>query len=673
MRVTDGAMFGEIFERANEAFLVFDEHLEIVSVNRAASKLLSATLDTRQPHFADQATLLAAMASASRVGEWTQLRIALAGSEGAHVFDARLRRLRDEPGAHRYIVSLEKKAADRKAFKALRKEVVRAHARSAALEAAKKRLANVIDATQAGCWEWNLKSGYIWVNDYWREMLGLEAEDSAYSIHQWKRLCHSEDINKGWVHIRACLRGKTQTRELEARVRHKNGHWVWVAVTSRIVERHKDGSPAVIAGTQVDITQRKAHERELEQKRLEAEAANIAKSQFLATMSHEIRTPMNGVLGMLDVVLKSQLTAQQCEHIDIARKSAQSLLRILNDVLDFSKFEAGAVNIECVPYSPCRVIEQVMALLGPRAEEKGLRLNIDKSLEIPEILAGDAVRLRQVLINLIGNAIKFTDSGSVEVSARLEKTRNLDQLMITVQDTGIGISDEVTPKLFKHFAQADSSMSRRFGGTGLGLVICKQIVELMGGEIGVRSAEGEGSAFWIAIPAREPESLDAKDPAAPDPEIPVEVIVNAPSMRILAADDHPVNQQVLKLFLVAAGHEVMIVENGQEALHALDHGSFDAIIMDIEMPVMDGVAATKAIRARAGPDRDTPIIAVTAHALAGDREQYLSAGMNDYISKPFNQEDLQSALARIAGIRPSKNAGAEAGAREDTPSKASVA
>jgi two-component system, sensor histidine kinase and response regulator len=672
-RATNMAMFGEVFERANEAYLIFDDNFAIVGVNRAASKLLQTRLDTQRPNFPEQSKVRSALTQASSTGEWTALRMTLAGAEKSDVFDARVRRLRDEPGVIRYIASLNKEGADRGAFRALREEVVNAHARSMAIELTKKRLSNVIDATQAGCWEWDVNSGEIWVNDHWRWMLGLEGDDDeAYSIQQWKLLCHPDDVATGWAHIKACLRERTQTRTLEARVRHQKGHWVWVAISSRIVERQEDGRPAMVAGTQIDITQRMAHERALEEKSVQAEAANIAKSQFLATMSHELRTPMNGVLGMLDVVLKTPLTVQQNEYIDVARSSAQSLLRVLNDVLDFSKLEAGAVDIENIPYSPRKVIEDVTTLLRPKAEEKGLQLKIEKNPDIPGMLDGDGVRLRQVLVNLIGNAIKFTDRGHVEVSAGLGKTRNSEQLMITIRDTGIGISEEAGPKLFKHFAQADSSMSRRFGGTGLGLVICKQIVELMGGEIGVRSEEGKGSAFWFTVPARITASCDAGEAVLKGEKVTAEGAPAARSMRILAADDHPVNQQVLQLFLASAGHEVVMVENGQLAVAAMDTHSFDAIIMDIEMPVMDGVAATKAIRARASADRDTPIIAVTAHALAGDREKYLDAGMNDYVSKPFNQEELQAALARVVEGRAFVDTDAAIGSDNSAPIKMSA-
>ncbi len=665
-------MFGEIFTHANEAYLVLDNHLNVACVNRAASKLLRITIDSDQPVLAEQQKLRAALATASISGGWTPLRLTLDGGDRHHTFDARLRRLRDEPGARRYIVSLDKNNGEREAFKTLRDEVVRSHARSSALKAAKKRLANVIEATQAGCWEWDLKSGSIWVNRHWREMLGLKGEEVQYSINQWKQLCHPVDLVKARDYVKAHLQGETQANEFEMRLRHKNGHWVWVAENSRVVERDEHGRPAIMAGTHIDITERKAHERELEEKRLEAEAANIAKSQFLATMSHEIRTPMNGVLGMLDVVLKSSLTSEQRDHLDIARTSGRSLLRVLNDILDFSKLEAGAVNIECVPYSPRRVIDQVADLLRPRAEENALKLVIEKSEKIPELIYGDPTRLRQVLINLISNAIKFTESGSVEISAAFKDGCDLDRLLITVRDTGIGISEDTKLKLFNPFAQADSSTTRRFGGTGLGLTICKQLIELMDGEIGVESVEGKGSAFWIAIPICEREGCFAKGYAADDAETAIEFMRNAPSMRILAADDHPVNQQVLKLFLTAAGHEAIIVENGREALQALNGNIFDAIIMDIEMPVMDGVAATRAIRSRAGPDRDTPIIAVTANALEGDREKYLSAGMDDYVSKPFDIQNLQAVLSRVANRRSARKTNAEASDFEAGPIKSST-
>jgi PAS domain S-box-containing protein len=665
-------MFGEIFERAKEAYLVLDNHLEVVCCNRAASKLLRATIDTQNPILAEQSKLHTALANASCAGEWLPLQITLSGAESSHTFEARLRRLRDEPALHRYIVILDKGNAKRDAFKTLRDEVVRAHARSATLEAAKKRLANVIEATQAGCWEWDLKSSRIWVNEYWRHMLGLEDDEFECSIKQWKQLCHPDDIARAREHIKAHFRGDARPHDFEVRLRHKKGHWIWVSDNSRVVERDENGRPVTMAGTHIDITQRKTHARELDEKRLEAEAANIAKSQFLAIMSHEIRTPMNGVLGMLDVVNNSQLTTEQRDHVEIARTSAHMLLRVLNDILDFSKLEAGAVDFECVPYSPCQVIDQVAELLRPKAEENRLKLVISKNEGIPDLISGDATRLRQVLMNLVGNAIKFTESGSIEISAAIENGRDLDRLMITVRDTGIGIADEVQPKLFNHFAQADSSMTRRFGGTGLGLAICKQLVELMGGEIGVQSKEGKGSVFWFALPVREPNNCSSKGCIKSDAETSIEVICSTPSMRILAADDHPVNQQVLKCFLAAAGHEAVIVGNGREALQALDDNSFDAILMDIEMPVMDGIAATRAIRSRSGPDRHTPIIAVTANALAGDRERYLSIGMDEYVSKPFDLQNLQAALARVSNNRLTRKTHNGAGISQTAPAKAST-
>jgi len=665
-------MLGEVFERAIEAYIVLDKHLKIVSINRTACNLLQAKTDTQQPELAEHVKLLEALTSASGTSGWMPLKLTLTGPERSHTFYARMRRLRDEPDTQHYIVSLDGSRAERNAFRMLREEVVRANARSATLKVAKKRMANVIEATQAGCWEWDLKSGCIWVNEYWRRMFGLNEDEIGNNIQNWRRICHPDDMDKTEKHLDALINDTAEDSEFEVRFRHKKGHWIWIAETSRVVERDENDVPITVAGIHVEITQRKAHERELEEKRLEAEAANIAKSQFLAIMSHEIRTPMNGVLGMLEVVLKSQITSEQQEHLDIARTSATLLLRILNDILDFSKLEARAVDIECVPYSPCRVIDQVVELLGPRVEENGLKLTIKKSECLPDTLAGDATRLRQVLINLVGNAIKFTKAGNIEISATIETDRKWDRLMITVRDTGIGISNEAQPHLFNHFSQADSSTTRRFGGTGLGLAICSQLVELMGGEIGVESAEGKGSLFWFTIPAREPKTCSPSGCVKDEAETAVDFIGNTPPMRILAADDHPVNQQVLKCFLAAAGHEAIIVGNGLEALHAMDGDQFDAILMDIEMPVMDGIAATSAIRARSGPDHETPIIAVTAHALSGDRERYLDAGMDDYVSKPFNPQELQAALVRVSNHRQSVLTKAVSGNFEKARAKTSL-
>ena len=391
-----------------------------------------------------------------------------------------------------------------------------------------------------------------------------------------------------------------------------------------------------------DITEDVAREAELELRRIEAEAATVAKSQFLAAMSHEIRTPMNGVLGMLDLILASPLPLQQRERARIAQVSARSLLDILNDILDFSKVEAGEVRIGAESVAVRGVIREVIDLMRAGAEQKGLALTYEVARTVPEWIVSDPVRLRQILTNLISNAVKFTDAGWVRVSVAYRT----ETLLVEVEDSGIGIGPEQRERIFDRFVQADSSLARRSGGTGLGLAISKHLVKLMGGEIAVRSIPGSGStfSFSVAAPAGAAPAEAAEKRAS-------EEFADAPvrPMRILLAEDNATNQYLIATYLKAGGHAVTTVENGLDAVRAVRAGGFDALLMDVQMPRMDGPTAARAIRALPGPERAIPIIALTANAMPGDRESYLAAGMSDYVSKPVEIAALTAALRRAGG------------------------
>ncbi len=380
--------------------------------------------------------------------------------------------------------------------------------------------------------------------------------------------------------------------------------------------------------------------RALDRAREDAEAASEAKARFLATMSHELRTPMNGVLGMLEASLRNDLHSDVRDQLTTARESAVGLLQILNDILDFSKIEAGKLAIERAPFSPREQIDIVVSMLAPMAASNSIGFEIEGEDSLPPGMLGDPTRFRQVLVNLIGNAIKFTREGGVTLAASFENGR----MAVEVRDTGIGIDADAINRLFHRFSQADASTTRRFGGTGLGLAICRELVVAMGGEISVASEVGKGSVFRFDLP------VEACEPPAPSVTQVEETVVTR-TLRILVAEDNPVNQKVLRVLLAQSGHRLHFVDNGRRAVEAVQKDAFDLVLMDVHMPVMDGLAATQTIRRREGHGPRIPIIALTANAMAGDREHYLSIGMDDYVSKPIQQNELFAAIARQAQVR----------------------
>jgi PAS domain S-box-containing protein len=487
---------------------------------------------------------------------------------------------------------------------------------------------------------------------------------------------------RAWQDEREVMRSGPPLVGQEEKEVLRDGRERWVS-TTKLPFLDPDGKVLGTFGISRDISGRKRAEQELERAKEAAEAANRAKSAFLATMSHEIRTPMNGILGMTALALETELTAEQRRCLDMVKASADALLGVINDILDFSKIEANRLELEAVPFDLRGTVGDTLKPLAVRAHQKGLRLSCRIAPAVPETVVGDPGRLRQVLLNLVGNAIKFTERGEVAVSvgmtnegmtndegmskdeARMTKGEGAPSalgirdssffghssfviLHFEVRDTGIGIPPEKHGLIFDPFVQADSSTTRKYGGTGLGLAISRRLVEMMGARLRLESAPGRGSTFHFT--GRFPVPVD---PAAREGS-PLDAARTRPDnggecrLRILLAEDHPINQELAVRLLTRDGHSVTVAGNGREALRLLGEEAFDLVLMDVEMPEMSGLETTRLIRERErGTGRRLPIIALTAHAMKGDRERCLAAGMDGYLAKPVRPEELRAALGGL--------------------------
>ncbi len=521
-----------------------------------------------------------------------------------------------------------------------------------------RKLSVAVEASGDGMFELDVPLSQIEVSPAWLAMLGYAPGEVDAVIPEWRAFVHPDDLAMLGEDYEAHFRGETPHTSTELRMLCKDGDYRWVLSRGRLVSRTPDGRPARVVGTTVDISERKAMEHQLEAARDLAESANRAKSMFVANMSHEIRTPLNGVIGIAGALAQTELSASQREMVALVQSSGQMLERMLSDILDQSKIDSGKFQLQIAPFDLRQEIEAAAELMRARADEKGLDFQVSYADGAQGVFEGDAVRLRQVIHNLASNAIKFTQAGSVTIgvdAVDADQAGGATLVRIEVSDTGIGFDDETADRLFNRFVQADGSISRQFGGTGLGLSICKTLIELMGGQITVTSQPAVGSLFSVQIPLMRTLSLaDYQRSAAAAggrAETPPAAGSDLARIHVLLAEDHPTNQRVVQLILEPAGIDLTIVGNGLEAVELFEPGLFDLILMDMQMPVMDGLAATRAIRdiERKAGGAPIPIAMFSANALDEHLAMAAEAGANHHISKPITPERL------LAGIEAALN------------------
>lgn len=644
------------------------------------------------------------------------------------------------------------------------------------IDTERQRLANIIEGTNVGTWEWNIQTGETVFNERWAHILGYTLEEiSPVSIRTWIDLIHPEDMRKSDELLKRHFAGELEYYESEMRMRHRNGEWMWILDRGKVIKWDNDRKPLIMSGMHADINERKQIEEKLEKNRslmesiisilpgvlnvvdtnyniiavnntdfrlkntkydslveltgkkcyevfmdrpspcpwckvgeaistgktifeettpnhmreiksgkalqltttpirdkhgsiigvveygvdvtslrnakLEAEAANKAKSEFLANMSHEIRTPMNGVIGMASLLTDTRLSDEQRHYVETIRKSGDTLLELINDILDISKIEAGKMELEKMDVYLPGLLEELVSLLSVKAHDKGLQLKYIVEPGIPTYVRTDPSKLKQVLINLAGNAIKFTHSGEIVIHVtHAPENRPNEKLLFSVKDTGIGIAADKMGLLFNKFSQVDASTIRQYGGTGLGLAISKELVGIMGGDIGVRSQEGKGSEFWFTINVEKgsPSSWEKAQDAPSTGSSPGVGGTQSGNISILIVEDNIVNLSVVQGMLGKAGFNADVATDGVEALEMLTKKQYDLVLMDVQMPRMDGFEATRRIRdARSAVlNHKIPVIAMTAHAMKGDRERCMEAGMDDYISKPLSLQSLREMITK---------------------------
>ncbi len=511
-----------------------------------------------------------------------------------------------------------------------------------------------ISATSDGIWDWNIRTDALYVSPRYAEMLGFSGERAApKSAAEWRSHLHPDDAAAARASYEACLSGEIPDYRAIFRMRHTDGDWRTI-LSRGIAIRDETGDAYRMLGVHADITEQQRMEDTLRLLKDQAEAANRAKSDFLANMSHEIRTPMNAVIGATQLLaMGAPLNEKQQKLVGVLKDSANAMMALLNDFLDLSKIESGNLQFDNIEFDARHVVAEVIQILDVQSQAKGLAFTQvnDCACVNERLFLGDPARIRQLLLNLCGNAVKFTEQGavSVEISCQPTEIEDVEDLIFVIRDSGIGIAADKLVSIFGKFEQGDATITRKFGGTGLGLAIVRALCDAMGGRIDVESQVGRGSVFTVHLPLRraaaKPEVTDdAEHMTAAAPVTP----------KILLVEDIPANVYIAQHFMDDFGFAYEVATDGRQALDRILAGEvFDAILMDIQMPVMDGREATRRIRAFERQSGRTPhqIIAITAHAMVEDRDKCLTAGMDDYIAKPFEARALEQKLVRAIALR----------------------
>lgn len=507
------------------------------------------------------------------------------------------------------------------------------------LETAEKRWNYALSGSRDAVWDVNLVTDESFFSSVLNEMLGYKSFEELKL--QWEEMVHPDDLPKAWNSFADHLEGKTHFYEQEYRMRKADGSYIWILDRGKIAETDTEGNPTRAIGTFSNINYRKKLEEEYKLALEKAQEASKARSLFLSTMSHEIRTPMNGVIGIINLLLSEQPKPEQVENLKALKYSADNLLFLLNDVLDFSKIDAGKMDLETSAINLLELVQNNMKAFVSKANEKGIKLQLKSSSDIPKNLLGDPLRLNQIFNNIISNAVKFTEHGSVLVSMQKQQLSPDEvEVLFSITDTGIGIEAHQLSLIFNEFTQASNETTRKYGGTGLGLAITKRLIEIMGGKLEVSSELGKGSTFWFKLKFAT-TNLDQQTK---------EIYTDTNSatldgMEVLLVEDNAMNVFVARKFLQKWNVQTTVASNGLEAVACAEKVAFDLILMDLQMPEMDGFEAAKAIR-QFNPN--VPIFALTANVNAEARNKVMECGMNDYISKPFNPNEL---FAKIAAVK----------------------